>query len=122
MAIIKYSTSSYNILATGSCFTYELEPMKIEVSRGGDIQKSSDINIEFSFVEDDSKGKEFESKPSIDGNYLEVKIYNAKQGAVTLKPIFISQDDGNHKKAYLSFSVSLHIDFYLCNYTIFEEK
>lgn len=127
MATIKQTTQTKNIIASGSVFTFNLEPFILEfdtepITLRNTPPNNSRLVIQFHFVENKEKGRSIDGTPSDDGQYFKIEIYNAKGIGGTSTPLLIAEDDLTRKKTYLSLSFQETGDSFLCNYTIFLEK
>lgn len=111
--IIEQYTPTKTIIASGSIFTFDSEPLRIKF-RG-------DLELEFTFVDDSTKGQKIETE--ISSTYLKIITYNANGIGATTAPMLIAQNDQNNdKEVYLSFGFNKFGNSFLCHYTIFETK
>lgn len=112
--VIQKSTTTKNIIESGSVFTFKREPLRIKFNE--------ELDLEFNFITDQEKGNKIETEVGKDGKYLKIILYNAKGIGSTTEPLFIAQDDKNNKQTHLSFAFSESGDSFLCHYTIFQTR
>src|SRR4051812_42990034 len=105
MGEIKQSTAGYNIIGSGSTFTFKEEPLMIEIA-------NPKLVIQFNFVEEKEKGNKIEGTPATGekgDQYLKISIYNTSGTGIIDEPLFIAQDDTTHKKSFLSIAFQKHM-------------
>ncbi len=115
---IKQSTSEYNILASGSVFTFKSQPLRIEFADG-----SVQYKIEFHFLDNSDKGQKVDCFPTKDENdqeILQVNIYNAQGAGGTGEPISILQQDS--KNTFISIGFQKYTESFILTYTVFRNK
>lgn len=112
---ISKSTTTQDIIDSGTLFTFKREPLLIETK--------TDLKFQFNFITNLDKGNKIETELGEDGKYLKILIFNAKGIGSTTEPLLVAQDDRDqNKKTLLSFGFSESGDSFLFHYTVFQTK
>lgn len=128
MATIKQQSGDYDIVASGSLFTFQSKPLSIEFTDDPALTAAlsrvevENLNLQIHFLQDPEQDGVIKSE-IITLNTIRISIYSTKiLAGGTSSPLKIAENKKNTKKMFISISFQKISDSYLCHYTVFINK